>query len=386
MRNYLIFNIFSFLLALIFYLGLVNAYMYNEGQENGAVSNVAVGSLINSMSTSHSTYNINSNSIWHGHTFYIESDKNLSSISHLIRTKVGSPLATDILVQVYSLNELGNPSTLLCSTDLDSNPVASSTNYVPSTFDTPCELEGGNYYSFFVRNINIAPTTNYVGMGYISSIVRLFDGQQNYMRDNRIYSTTNGTSFPKSTYGADYLLNFTDGTYEGFPMVSWGISSGQAGIVWTSPNQKICIKSIGIDLSRAGTYTSIAKLVIYDEFNNEIARSLNNISFSALATSPQVISFFFDNVCLDANRKYFFVREYISSSGGMTVSAKQIFNTGNKTENAKLCNMYGSNSFVHGSKGSYYDAGDYYSNYCSYISIYGKLDRPFGEKMRWSWN
>lgn len=280
-----------------------------------------IGSPFATLGTSFSSANINSNIIYVGHSFHLFEDKSISEVSIRINTKTGTVVSGDIEMHIQEVDmSTGYPN----GTDLGTTSTSGTFTaglYTVFTFSTPVSLTAGKQYCWYIKNLNAAPTTNYIGWSYMS-VTDIYGGSTSLQTERRLNSTNSGTSWARSNYSPTWRISFSDDTDIGIPMLNLFTSSvGQDGVGYQTPKGvRMKLRQVLVGMNRVGSYTSTVTLTLRkaSDYDTIIATSHNIYDFADLPTTGSTLtSFYFSDVVLEPDTIYVFVKTYVTGSAGV---------------------------------------------------------------------
>ncbi len=198
--------------------------------------------------------------------FFLDRDRTITGC-RVFFTKTGSPIAADIVADLFDMNSAGNPNASL------------------ATFGTPSGISGWVDYGgvsvaltantmYFVvfKNVNGTPASNFV------DIERLQQGTPNHASvsgnsGTRGWgvrrSTNSGTSWINdASQAAGIRLAFADGTFAGLPAmdVLSGVtvySSREAGAICVTPGVDLAVRGVSFPIARNSTPTGQLRYRLY---------------------------------------------------------------------------------------------------------------------------
>lgn len=243
---------------------------------------------------------------WEAFSFILPEDKTLNTIKWFIDSKTGSPASGSIRLDIYS-DTSNAPNATLANSTTTSGSFANKT-WVSQT-GYSLALTAGTRYWIVIRNVDGAPTTNYVDIRYLEGSMGCAWSQYSAVDASfRMLESVNSGSF----WGNDnregtfpFRLDFSDGTYFGFPVgekvralegvAGQGVYSSRAfGCLITTPaNASFKVKGVSFQIGKSGTPTGSARCQIYQGTNLVSGATSNLLLPASIPSAGGIFTFFF---------------------------------------------------------------------------------------------
>lgn len=223
------------LAKLLLIITLLPSVLFAADEQN-ALKEHTVGYLSIYPAAGTSTFSLNAAANWPAYAYVPSITKTIKKIRIDISALAGSTIAGDASLELQG-DTNGAPN----GTAVETKTATPATGFLEfATFST--SLTAGIRYWFVLKNVNVAdPTANYFTVRYPSNSnggVRSFfganGGRIGYKWARAVKTTTNsGGAWTNASMGANYRLEFTDGTFAGNPVDTVALSSAAEGIYGT---------------------------------------------------------------------------------------------------------------------------------------------------------
>lgn len=241
-----------------------------------------------------------------------ESGKTLSKVHFYPSSVTGSLAGTDVVCEIYA-DSAGAPTgaALATSTTLSAAIVAATWN---SSSGFSLALTQGTQYWAVFHNANATPATNFPTLRFIAGAPR---GNSSFTAIEtgwaKKLSTDSGATWAGSsqTEAGGWMLEYDDGTFEGFPTndiaagaVGVGVyGTRESGVLFTMhPSGGLSVRSVGMIVTKTSSPTGTARAKIY-EGTTLVATSLD-IPITSLTGSNYYAFLFASPVTMTASTAY----------------------------------------------------------------------------------
>jgi hypothetical protein len=208
-------------------------------------------------------------------SFVPEATKTLSKVTIYLSGVTGTLGANDLVADLFS-DSASNPGTSIESRNTVTTTPTGAGRCEWTGFTS--SITAGTKYWFVVKNVNATPATNYATCRYFYDYVGPYDmaGSSGWGWSKK-ESTNGGTSWTNTYYmGIILRLEYSDGTFEGFPIDSITDTDTSAQTVYSSresgnrlitPNIILNVKGLSFFVGTGGTPTGDLRYRIYNGTN-----------------------------------------------------------------------------------------------------------------------
>lgn len=320
---------------------------------------------------------------WEAYSFILSEAKTLNTVRWFIDYIGGAPATGDIRIDVYSDTANAPNATLANSTTTTGSFTADS--WVSQT-GYSLSLSAGVRYWLVVRNVDAAPTTNFVAIK-----VPVGSMQANFTQGSGDSAFTFTESVASgASWGNDggvglfpMVLGFSDGTYFGLPFAerlraqdndaTFSVySTRERGTMITTPaNGKLIVKCLTFNVARTGSPTGSLRYRIYSGASPVLVDTTATLLAATLATSGNIPLCFVTPVTLSPSTIYRFV---ISETTQSDTSTNRInstyFPTIDTDANSQTLKPFGS-----ATAGTYYNGSTWADNTAEYVPFVMTLEK-----------
>lgn len=216
---------------------------------------------------------LNAAATWVGIGFTATASKTLNKVK-IYCTSNGAPVAADYRLEVYS-SATGNamPNASLATATA---PASVANGVLIEWTGLSLALTQNTHYYLVTKNLNGTPATNFytpAGSVAVIPIQNLVGDYANGWGWNTVRTTNSGGTWNANSQAPSGIrLEFSDGSFAGFPLVPGTTtqqvySTRESGAYFTSPDVDLVVVGVSMPLSRSGTPTGAVRYRIYQDIN-----------------------------------------------------------------------------------------------------------------------
>lgn len=258
-----------------------------------------------------SSLSLNAAATWMAYGFMIPENKTLSKVKFRTGNVTGTLGASDISVSLYSSSTAGVPNAAIEARTTLAAAIASS-QWAEATGFTSA-LTRGTQYWIVVKNLNATPASNFVSLIFLATqvIPTIVGGSTARQGWAKNHSTDSGGAWANGVVGGSNIrLEFSDGSFAGFPIQAAGsngtqmvYSTREYGVRVVSPtNAKLNVRGVAMFLNSAvGTPTADPFFKLYTGETPALLASTDSFPRGIVTAAGWYQAYFSAAQVIDAN-------------------------------------------------------------------------------------